>query len=135
MGLDARLNVIYGYRIKGLKIYESIIENYKNKVITDSEYDQIYDNLLNGTNGLFYIEDQMQGNYEYIGLNLYSESSDYGEDNHVGFSLNNLKELCNDEKLDKLIQEQLPWIVDNLYDVCGLMEGELPKLWVVKNVW
>lgn len=75
------------------------------------------------------------GKYEYVGIQLYSESSGYGEINCVGYDLNQLKQLMDDELLDKCIQKNLPWIVGKEYDVCGLMNWQLPKLWIFRKVW
>ena len=128
MSLDATLNIIYGYRLKGTPINDKINEF--------DNCDDLYDKLSNPDKDNFVVcEDSMSGRYEYVGIELHSESSDYGEDNHIGFDLNQLKQLMDDELLDKCIQKNLPWLVGKEYDVCGLMNGQLPKLWIFKKVW
>lgn len=127
MGLSSTLNVIYGYQLNGTPI--------NNKINEFDNCDELYDKLNNPDEENFVVyEDSISGTYEYVGIQLYSESSDYGEDNHIGFDFNQLKQLMNDELLDKCIQKNLPWLVGKEYDVCGLMNGQLPKLWIFKNV-
>lgn len=135
MSLDTSLHIIYGYRSEGNKIQKELDKAYNKGQISDEEYDEIFETLTNNTDGegLYWCEDGMCGNYDYIGLSLFYKYDDYGEDWFTELDLNQLKEDCNDELLDKLIQEQT-WLKD-IYDIAGLLDGKLPKLYFVKHVW
>lgn len=134
MSLSSELVILYGYKLEGTPITEYVDKLYENDDI------QLQCDMLDAIhnpdeNGFIVCEDTMCGDYEYVGIRLYSESSDYDESNCVGYDMNKLKQLMDDELLDKCIQERLPWIVGNEYDVCGLMNGELPKLWIFRKVY
>lgn len=111
-------------------------ELYENGKLSDKEHDDLYDNLSNTTeDGLTMIVDYMCGDYEYLGLQLFYKYDDYGNSIHKEIDLNKIKEQCDDEKLDSLIQKHLPFIVGDMYDVAGLMNRQLPQLYFVKRVW
>lgn len=136
MGLDASLHIIYGYKLEDTPIEDKMEELNESGKLSDEEHDKLYEDLTNTTeDGLTIICDYMCGNYEYIGLQLYYKYDDCGANAHYELTLNKLKELCDDEKLDELIQKHLPFIVGDIYDVAGLMNGELPKIYFVKRVW
>lgn len=136
MGLDASLHIIYGYKLEDTPIEDKMNELNEAGKLSDKAHDELYENLTNTTeDGFTMIADYMCGNFEYIGIQLFYKYDDYGADLHKELDLNQLKEQCDDEKLDELIQKHLPFIVGDMYDVAGLMNGELPKLYLVKRVW
>lgn len=136
MGLDESLHIIYGYKLENTPIEDKMNELTELGKLSDEANDELYDNLTNTTeDGLTMIADYMRGKFEYIGIQLFYKYDDYGSELHKELDLNQLKEQCDDEKLDELIQKHLPFIVGDMYDVAGLMNGELPKLYFVKRVW
>ena len=107
MSLSSKLVILYGYKLEGTPITEYVDNLYENDDI------QVQCDMLDAIhnpdeNGFIVCEDTMCGDYEYVGIRLYSKSSDYGENNCVGYDMNTLKQLMDDELLDKCIQERLP---------------------------
>lgn len=136
MGLDTSLHLIYGYKLKDTPIEDKMQKLCKDGKMTDEEYDNLYEELIDTTeDGLTMVVDYMCGDFEYIGLELFHKYDSYGEDIHEELDLNDIKDKCNDEKLDELIQKHLPFLVGDMYDICGLMNGKLPSLYFVKRVW
>lgn len=136
MGLDASLHVIYGYRLEDTPIEDKMNKLNETGKLSDEAHDELYENLTNTTEyGLTMIVDYMCGDYEYLGLQLFYKYDDYGNPIHKEIDLNKLKEQCDDEKLDSLIQKHLPFIVGDMYDIAGLMNGQLPQLYFIKRVW
>lgn len=134
MSLDASLIILYGYKLENTPITDHI-ESMKSD---NDNYDicSALDDIYNPDENNFMVcEDTMCGDYEYVGINLYYKSSGYGESNQIGFEANELKKLMDDELLDKCIHERLPWLIGKEYDECGLMNGKLPKLWIIRKVW
>lgn len=134
MSLSAELVILYGYKLENTPVTDYIDKLYEDDdVEVQCEMSDVIHNP--DENNFIVCEDTMCGDYEYVGIRLYSSSSDYGVSHSVGYDMNKLKQLMDDELLDKCIQERLPWMVGKEYDVCGLMNGELPKLWIFKKVW
>lgn len=131
MSLEHNLYILYGYRINGTKIQDRFNKAVELNQIDNEDY--LYD-LSNGeTDELIYIYDSMGGEYEYVGIKIDSKYLDYGGEYYFGINPGKIAQYYNDEKLDLEIQSKLNFIGD-LYDPIGLMDNELPKLWVVVAV-
>jgi len=131
MSLDKSLHMLYGYRFNG-NGFDDILKKYTddNDCINGKDIYELLDDFYNKDGELIVVQDLMCGEVEFVGIPIISE--DIYNDVEFEFDGHDIRSWLEtySDRLDEAIQKYFPYLLNNEYDPIGLMNGQLPKLYV-----